>query len=126
MHILAGVKPQPFPCHTGRAPPAPEGLLGTAALVHPWDKGGCLGRAPGLTRAARHPGSAVRRKEAPQVMLVEETGKGGKGRARGHSLGTGRSTSGMRISTSAWYRMWSQLRIHLRMGAHLQSEMSLS
>jgi hypothetical protein len=41
-------------------------------------------------------------------------------------LGTGRSTSGIRISTRAWYRMWSQPLIHLRMGSYLHSEMSLS
>lgn len=41
-------------------------------------------------------------------------------------LGTGRSTSGISVSTSAWYRMWSQLRIHCRTGSHLHREMSLS
>lgn len=43
-----------------------------------------------------------------------------------YSLGTGRSTSGMRISTRAWYRMWSQLLIHLRMGSYLHRVISLS
>lgn len=50
----------------------------------------------------------------------------GGGTQPGCSLGTGRSTSGMRVSTRAWYRMWSQLRIHLRMGSHLHRETSLS
>lgn len=44
----------------------------------------------------------------------------------GRSLGTGRSTSGMRISTSAWYRMWSQVLIHRRTGSHLHRDTSLS
>lgn len=60
---------------------------------------------------------------------------GGQGKHRGdegaqqpvsHLLGTGRSTSGMRISTRAWYRMWSQFLIHLRMGSHLHRDTSLS
>ena len=44
----------------------------------------------------------------------------------GRSLGTGRSTSGIRISTSAWYRMWSQVLIHRRTGSHLHRDTSLS
>lgn len=48
------------------------------------------------------------------------------GRGCGYSLGTGLSTSGMRISTRAWYRMWSQLLIHLRMGSYLHRVISLS
>lgn len=44
----------------------------------------------------------------------------------GYSLGTGLSTSGMRISTRAWYKMWSQLLIHLRMGSYLHRVISLS
>lgn len=43
-----------------------------------------------------------------------------------HSLGTGLSTSGIRISTRAWYRIWSQLLIHLRMGSYLHRVISLS
>lgn len=43
-----------------------------------------------------------------------------------YSLGTGRSTSGMRISTRAWYKMWSQLLIHLRIGSYLHRVISLS
>lgn len=43
-----------------------------------------------------------------------------------YSLGTGRSTSGIRISTRAWYKMWSQLLIHLRIGSYLHRVISLS
>lgn len=56
-----------------------------------------------------------------------EVGHGERGRGGGgHSLGMGRSTSGMRISTRPWYSTLSQCLVHCSTGSNLERSTRLA